>query len=226
VLLLHVQRVTGAWRAGPLLAFAFVSAVVLSPFLIIDFHGLISPVSYAVQRPLHIESLAGLLMVFSNLGSPHLVASYGSCNVLTGAQPVVSIACLSLFAAGVLLAYRRVRLGLDSLGRGAILILMITLVTNKVFSPQYLLWILPAVAYVEGFDLRWLGIAFLTSYSFDTGGLCPSTTVSHAASGGLFSFSHVIQPEAALKLLGRDLALGVLALYYLICEGDLAPKET
>jgi hypothetical protein len=40
------------------------------------------------------------------------------------------------------------------------------LVPNKIFSPQYLIWVLPVVAYVEGFDALWLVICVLTSLDY------------------------------------------------------------
>jgi hypothetical protein len=40
------------------------------------------------------------------------------------------------------------------------------MVTNKIFSPQYVIWVLPIVAAVEGFDLIWVAIGVLTTLDF------------------------------------------------------------
>ena len=38
--------------------------------------------------------------------------------------------------------------------------------TNKIFSPQYLIWVLPVVALVEGWDLLWVAICLLTTLDY------------------------------------------------------------
>ena len=44
--------------------------------------------------------------------------------------------------------------------------LCVVLATNKIFSPQYLIWLLPVVAAVDGFDPLWLIICLLTTLDF------------------------------------------------------------
>jgi hypothetical protein len=41
--------------------------------------------------------------------------------------------------------------------------------TSKLLSPQYLLWVFPVVAYVEGLRLRWVLVAVLTLVIFPYG---------------------------------------------------------
>jgi len=68
-----------------------------------------------------------------------LVFSYGSNNVAGPREGTYSTLFTGLFVvglgAGYLLGRRR-----DGLVEGVLLLLIVTLVTNKVFSPQYILW--------------------------------------------------------------------------------------
>jgi hypothetical protein len=67
---------------------------------------------------------------------------------------------------GILYVYwLQVRKKVD-LASSFFLILMVMIATGKVFSPQYLLWVLPLAIYVHRkqplWHLAWLGIAILT----------------------------------------------------------------
>ena len=50
-----------------------------------------------------------------------------------------------------------------TLYRAALACLLLTVMMNKVLSPQYFIWILPLVAIVEGLNWRWVLICVLTS---------------------------------------------------------------
>ncbi|HEY7356654.1 MAG TPA: hypothetical protein VH590_09315, partial [Ktedonobacterales bacterium] len=75
---------------------------------------------------------------------------------------------LSLLAlvGGTLLVCWRVYNGKLALGQGFVAMVAVVLASNKLLSPQYIMWILPLVAYVEGFDLLWLTICALTTLIF------------------------------------------------------------
>ncbi len=57
------------------------------------------------------------------------------------------------------------------------LVLLVTLTGSKLLSPQYLLWLLPAAAYVEGIRLRWCVLAVLTVLIYPHAYAIPSTMV-------------------------------------------------
>jgi hypothetical protein len=53
-----------------------------------------------------------------------------------------------------------------TIGQAMLACLCVVIVTNKIFSPQYIIWVLPFVAAVEGFSLLWVVIGVLTTLDF------------------------------------------------------------
>jgi hypothetical protein len=53
-----------------------------------------------------------------------------------------------------------------TVGQAVLACLCAVMVTNKIFSPQYIIWVLPIVAAVEGFSLLWVTIGLLTTLDF------------------------------------------------------------
>jgi len=120
---------------------------------------------YAAQRPLQVESLgATLLWLGSFLGfsavTEHGWSSYNLVGPLdSGIMALLSFAGL----VGLGWVYWRSWLGKLDFGRGLLAVICVTLLTSKVFSPQYLIWALPLVVEVEGIDLVWLVICACTT---------------------------------------------------------------
>jgi 4-amino-4-deoxy-L-arabinose transferase-like glycosyltransferase len=100
---------------------------------------------YHTQRGVQIESLyAGLLMLLKPLGlAMHVEESFGSTNLASCATGLVKKLSPLLFVAGAgaILLLRRFRRD----GSGAMLLtcvlFLLFMLTNRVFSPQYLIWI-------------------------------------------------------------------------------------
>ena len=67
---------------------------------------------------------------------------------------------------GCLVVYWRQMRGRLTVGQAVLACLCAVMVTNKIFSPQYIIWVLPIVAAVEGFSLLWVAIGFLTTLDF------------------------------------------------------------
>jgi hypothetical protein len=146
-------------RCIALIVAGFLVAALLSP------SGALSGFSYAGARPLQIESTPATLMwIGSWFGlAAHPVYTYHSLNLvgpLDGALKPLSALAL---AGGCLLVYWRVARGQLPVGEAFVACLCVILVTNKIFSPQYLIWVLPLVAYVMGLRLAWVLIGLLTT---------------------------------------------------------------
>jgi hypothetical protein len=149
----------GAAAAGGLVAASFALG-----FLVEGWDSL-STFYYAAARPLQVESLgATLLWLGSFLGFPaiteHGWASYNLVGPLdSGIMALLSFAGL----AGLSWIYWRSWLGRMEFGRGLLAVVCVTLLSSKVFSPQYLIWALPLVVEVEGIDFVWLAICACTT---------------------------------------------------------------
>jgi uncharacterized membrane protein len=161
-------------RAGPrrvLVAFAVflaVAAVVVVPFAAYDLHGVASSFRSQAERGLQIESLgASLLLVADRLGlyDAKVVETTGVAGRnLSGSVPdAVAVVTLVLEAAAVLAVwalYARVREPRARLPVAFAAAVAGFLAFTKVFSPQYLVWLVPLVVLAGS----WLAVA-LTAVS-------------------------------------------------------------
>jgi len=77
-------------------------------------------------------------------------------------KPLSALALLG----GCLWVYWRQARGKLSIGQAFLACLCAVIVTNKIFSPQYLVWLLPIAATVDGFSLVWIAICLLTTLDF------------------------------------------------------------
>ena len=140
----------------------FVCAMILNPA------GALSGFSYANLRPLQVESTPASILWFGSLfgipASPNY--SFVSLNYVGALDGVLKPLSALALLAGCLWVYWRQMRGRLTVGQAFVACLCAVLVTNKIFSPQYLIWVLPVVAYVEGFDPLWLAICALTTLDF------------------------------------------------------------
>jgi uncharacterized membrane protein len=155
----YVWREKGLRRAGLSLAgAAVVAASVVAPFAVYAPHGVASSFRAQAERGLQVESLgSSFLLLLHRLGlyEAHVVRTTGVAGRnLTGELPhAVSLATLVLEGVAVLAAwllYARVR---DARGRLPLVFAAAAagfLAFTKVFSPQYLVWLVPLVVLVGG----------------------------------------------------------------------------
>lgn len=147
------------WRWKNTLLFFGILFVVTGFFALLDFQGaVVSQVSYFANRPIHVESTGSTLLWLSTLiGFPvHIVFSFGSVNMISALGGPVAIVLEMLFVLGyaftIFLQWR----GMFDLVQACIALLLVFTVTGKVFSPQYLLWVIPLLAYSGAFSSVWL----------------------------------------------------------------------
>lgn len=115
---------------------------------------------YLLNRPIEFESLAA--SVTSIIGSPHAFFSFGSSNISDhGLAHDVSFVITLLGIAAVSSVLWALWKGRLDLVDAAILCLGIVLLTSKVFSPQYLIWLAPWLALRR--SNLFLVLAFLTT---------------------------------------------------------------
>jgi hypothetical protein len=140
----------GAWFA---LGVAAVVAAVFVPFAVVAPGGVWHSIDTQLTRPLQLESLGGALIVASHhlFGTGIEVVTQQSQNVTGTGARVLSIVLTVLTVAGVLLVYRRFAHGArtaEELVTACAAAVAVVLAFAKVFSPQFMVWLLPVVPLV------------------------------------------------------------------------------
>ncbi|GCE13017.1 glycosyltransferase 87 family protein [Tengunoibacter tsumagoiensis] len=159
------------WRSAGV--FCALSLLILCISFLLSVAGTLAPFSYFGDRPVQVESLnASLLWLVSLFGWGALSheISFGSLNVVSPLAAGVSLGMSCLLLLGLGYTYWLQWRGSIDLSLASLLTLLIIMITSKVFSPQYLLWVIPFVAYSGGTRRSWLflwtAIASLTSWIY------------------------------------------------------------
>ena len=189
--------------------------IILLPFLILSPSSLLRLLDYHTQRGIQIESLYGaFLMLFHNLGwvASRLVFNFGSWNLM-GPVPETLDKLSTYFlvvawVASFALVYWQVRAGksqFSRMGSYFLIILLLTLLTSKILSPQYLIWLIPFLPLVGG-PLR----VYVWALFVIIGGLTYYNFPAHYLK--LMAFGN---PEI-IVLLARDLLLAAMAVLAIV----------
>lgn len=173
------------------ITFLAVLLVVTLPWLVSDATGFWHSLSYHIERGLHSESTYGtVLLIGQVLGLTQVEGefSFGSWNLrspladsLAGVSPYIAIGLLVVlysFCAWLLWRRSTARAATKMLEPGAaalmvrfaVLAVIVFLLTIKIFSPQFLIWLLPLLPLISGqqWHTTWLFlvIAGLTQYIY------------------------------------------------------------
>jgi hypothetical protein len=147
------------WRWKNSLIFFGILVVVTGAFALLNFQGAIgNQLDYFAGRPIQIEATgSALLWLAAQFGiSVHAKFSYGSLNLVGALGGFVSLLCMAFFILGYTYTiWLQWRGKLDNV-QASIAILLVFIATGKVFSPQYLMWIMPLLAYSNALDGLWL----------------------------------------------------------------------
>jgi hypothetical protein len=124
-------------------------AVAFVPFFALAPHGMWHSLSGQASRPLQIESLGAAL--FTTFGHPRIVTTHGSQNVAGhgAVGALFSLAELAMLVA-LWIAFARGPADRERLLRYSAAAACAFVALNKVLSPQYLIWLIPLVAFVRG----------------------------------------------------------------------------
>ena len=155
----HTVQSIRYWHWKNTLLFFSLVLGITAFFAIFNFTGaILSQLSYFANRPLQVESIGSTLLWLGTLiGFPvHIVFTFGSINMVSFLGGAVSNLSEILFIAGYIYSiYLQWRGKLDIV-QTCIVLLLIFIATGKVFSPQYLIWVIPLLAYSGAFDVLWL----------------------------------------------------------------------
>jgi hypothetical protein len=142
-------------------------------FSLLNFQGaVLSQLSYFANRPVQIESTGSpILFLGAHFGYPvQNVFSFGSYNVISRLEKRVELLLELLFIVGYLYALFLQWRGKLDVTQAFIAILLVFIVTGKVFSPQYLIWLIPLLAYSGAYNrfwlIVWVPISLLTTYIY------------------------------------------------------------
>lgn len=147
--LARIQEDVQRWHnCLPCIAFLL---VVMGSFALLNSQdAVISPLHYFLARPLQIEALSSsLLWSVGHFGIPYTIDfSFGSLNLESWLSSWISpFATLLMLSGSLYLFWLQYRRRIDLL-QAMVGLICVLLVTSKVFSPQYLLWLIPLLAYL------------------------------------------------------------------------------
>ena len=167
LLAIEHAKVAGRLRP-PVLGVASTAAGVVAGFgvaWLVDGRHAFTPLWLAVQRPIQVESLPATLLWLLSLAGVQVRAehSFGSYNLVGGPGAALAAIFVLALGAGCALVYVLHARGRLSVTRAFLVVLALVVITGKVFSPQYLLWLLPFVAVEIGLDAAWLAVCALTA---------------------------------------------------------------
>ncbi len=193
-----------AWpRFVPLGVFVAICAVVTGVSLLLSVEGTLGPLGYFGTRPIQLESsLASLVWVLSALFGKAVTYqfSFGSRNILSPFSSDVTLLGTIVLVGGLLYTFWlqwRAKIGL---ALACLLTLLVVMLTGKVFSAQYLIWVTPLVAYIGKANWRWL---------VGWGSVCLLTTLIYPFlyEPSKFPFGALLPPFSATVLLRNMLLL-------------------
>jgi hypothetical protein len=178
----HLRQVR--WKNA--LIFSGVVAGVYACFWGLSHAGAFAWLAYLYLRPFEVESIGSVLLwLVSCTGIPiGWTISFGSWNILSPIAGGLSVIFVYVFAAGYLTILIQQWRRKMSFFQACLAALLVLVATGKVFSPQYLLWLMPLMAMVGPGNRRmrraWIGISLLTTliYPFWYGAI----TYTHGSS--------------------------------------------
>ena len=162
-----------SWRRWEALGiFVLTCAVVLSLSFVMSIEGTLAPIGYFLYRPIQIESLPAVLLWLGKFvhHPVHFIKSYGSMNILGSWSGKVSLLSTLGLVSGLLYTFWLQWRGKLDIFTASLLTLLVMIVGSKVFSPQYLIWAAPIIAYIWGSNWKWLiswgVVGILTTYIY------------------------------------------------------------
>jgi hypothetical protein len=174
------------WRWRGALAFVVTVGTGVALWLGLGVAGVRTSLGYHLERGLEVESLySGLLMIVAKVaGAPmSWVFDHGSFQLLTSWSAAVATLALPLQAATLLLViWRFYRSGMRDGIRFCGAAVVAFVITGKVLSPQYLIWLFPFMTLLEGSIWRRARLVFLVC-------CLASTAIYPWAFGELLSFT-------------------------------------
>ena len=161
------------WSWSNTLFFFIGLIAVTGLFALSDFNNaVVSQFSYFLKRPVQIESLNATCIWLAHLGGANWKIAYdfGSINIHTPLNTTTSPIFTFLLIIGVIYTLWLQWQQRCSLPQAAVALLLLFVTTGKVFSPQYLIWLIPLLAFAGCYTRRWTylwgAISLLTTFIY------------------------------------------------------------
>ncbi len=161
------------WRWKNALIFFGIIVGITGAFALLDFNGaVVSQLSYFTNRPVQVESTGSTFLFLAALaGYPvKIVYTFGSINAESALGSPVALFFEALFVLGYLYTLFLQWRGRLDMFQAFITILLVFIITGKVFSPQYLIWLIPLLVYSGAYTrfwlIAWTAISVLTTYIY------------------------------------------------------------
>jgi hypothetical protein len=166
---LNTLRNMRRWRWKSALVFIGMVFGITTLFVVINPKGAIGSLSYLYLRPFEIESTGSVLLwLASFLGAPIAwKTAFGSLNTISPIADSISQGFVVLLLLGYIYILIQQWRGKMDMIQASLAALLVLVATSKVFSPQYLLWLVPLAAYSAAGNRRlllyWGAISVLTT---------------------------------------------------------------
>ena len=157
------------WHWKNALEFFGVLVGVTAFFWTLNSNGAFGSFSYLYLRPFEVESIGSVVLwLASYFGAPiQFMTAFGSLDIASPLAGVLSQGFFILLGLGYIYIIIQQWEGKMDLVQASVAALLVLIAANKVFSPQYLLWLIPLLAYSAAGNrrllLHWGGISVLTT---------------------------------------------------------------
>lgn len=194
------KQISGSWKVWQrwqgLALFVALCAGVTLVSLLLNVGNTLYPINYFLSRPIQVESLPGTLLWLGQFVHypAQYIFTYQSLNFSSLLAHKVSLLSTFLLVVGLLYTFwLQWRDKLD-LYTASLVTLLVVVILGKVFSPQYLIWITPFIAYIGKQNWKWV---------LSWGAVCALTTL-------VFPFNYVDIPHinhVYPAIIARDLII-------------------
>ena len=179
------KQIGGSWKVWQrwqgLAIFVALCAGVTLVSLLLNVGNTLYPINYFLSRPIQVESLPGTLLWLGQFVHypAQYIFTYQSLNFSSLLAHKVSLLSTFLLVVGLLYTFwLQWRDKLD-IYTASLVTLLVVVILGKVFSPQYLIWITPFIAYIGKQNWKWV---------LSWGAVCAMTTF-------VFPFNYVDIPH-------------------------------
>ena len=127
--------------------------------------GALSPYQFLGHRPLEIGSLPGIIAWVLDLAHTRIIFGYGALNIVTPISATVGLVFDLIMAISIGIELVLVYLDVLDLRAGSLVVLVTLLLTSKVFSVQFIMWLIPLWSYYP-INRYWIAAALLSTAGY------------------------------------------------------------